>query len=424
MRDLFTPVSRDERQDEGVQKWINNKCKGTLEWATGTGKTIAAIKAVNRVLKKYPNFKILVIVPTDALVDQWKKELSEKCATSNYGVNTINSAVTHTWTCDILILDECHRLGSEVFSKVFTCIKYRLILGLTATMQRLDEKHTLIEKYCPIIDSIPLEVAIQNGWVSSFTEYKVYIDTDLSQYKEMNKEFTEHFSFFNYDWNLAVSMLGPEGFKARIKYRDQIYTGNDPKAKSDVFKNVTYHATGLMRTVKQRKEFIYTHPDKIRLAREIIKYRPNSKIVTFSATTKIAESIGIGYVYTGKDSKKKGRTTIEEFSKLSSGVINTVKKFDEGMDIPGLNVAIMLGIDSSRTRATQRTGRVIRKEPGKQVEIFTFVIRGTVEEEWYNNSHPNTSSVVTIDEENLMHVLRGEPYEQYKRKPMKMTFRF
>lgn len=424
MRDLFTPVSRDERQDKGVQKWINNKCKGTLEWATGTGKTVAAIKAVNRVLKRYPSLKILVIVPTDALVDQWKKELSEKCATSNYGVNTINSAVTHNWNCDILILDEIHRLGSEVFSKVFTCIKYRLILGLTATMQRLDEKHTLIEKYCPIIDSIPLEVAIQNGWVSSFTEYKVYIDTDLSQYKEMNKEFTEHFSFFNYDWNLAVSMLGPEGFKARIKYRDQIYTGNDPKAKSDVFKNVTYHATGLMRTVKQRKEFIYTHPDKIRLAREIIKYRPNSKIVTFSATTKIAESIGIGYVYTGKDSKKKGRTTIEEFSKLSSGVINTVKKFDEGMDIPGLNVAIMLGIDSSRTRATQRTGRVIRREPGKQVEIFTFVIRGTVEEEWYNNSHPNTSSVVTIDEENLMHVLRGEPYEQYKRKPMKMTFRF
>lgn len=37
MRDLFSPVSRDERQDEGVQKWINNKCKGTLEWATGTG---------------------------------------------------------------------------------------------------------------------------------------------------------------------------------------------------------------------------------------------------------------------------------------------------------------------------------------------------------------------------------------------------
>lgn len=106
MRDLFTPISRDERQDEGVQKWINNKCRGTLEWATGTGKTVAAIKAVNRVLKRYPNFKILVIVPTDALVDQWKKELSERCVTSNYGVHTINSAVTHNWNCDILILDE------------------------------------------------------------------------------------------------------------------------------------------------------------------------------------------------------------------------------------------------------------------------------------------------------------------------------
>lgn len=423
MRDLFSPISRDERQDEGVQKWINNKCKGTLEWATGTGKTVAAIKGIKRVLKRYPSMKVLVVVPTDGLVAQWKAKLDE-AGIANYGVNTINSTIAHNWSCDILILDECHRFASKEFQKVFTCIKYRLILGLTATMQRLDEKHTLIEKYCPVIDSIPLEIAVQNGWVSSFTEYKVYIDTDLSQYKEFNKEFTEHFSFFNYDWDLAKSMLGQDGFKARIRYRDQIYTGEDPKVKSDVFKNITYHATSLMRAVKQRKEFIYTHPDKVRLAREIIKYRPNSKIVTFSATTKVAESIGIGYVYTGKDSKKKGRTTIEEFSKLSSGVINTVKKFDEGMDIPGLNVAIMLGIDSSKTRATQRTGRVIRKEEGKQVEIFTFVIRGTVEEEWYNHSHPNTSSVITIDEENLMHVLRGEPYEQYKRKPMKMTFRF
>lgn len=423
MRDLFSPVSRDDRQAESVEKWIKSKCRGTIEAATGYGKTVVAIKGIKRVLKKYPSMKVLVVVPSDGLVTQWKTKLDE-AGVANYGVNTINSTITHNWSCDILVLDEIHRFASDTFKEVFSKVKYRLVIGLTATLKRLDDKQTIVEKYCPVIDTIPLEIAIQNGWVSSFTEYKVYIDTDLSQYKEFNREFTEHFSFFNYDWDLAKSMLGQDGFKARIRYRDQIYTGEDPKVKSDVFKNITYHATSLMRAVKQRKEFIYTHPDKVRLTREIIKYRPNSKIVTFSATTKVAESIGIGYVYTGKDSKKKGRTTIEEFSKLSSGVINTVKKFDEGIDIPGLNVAIMLGIDSSKTRATQRAGRVIRKEEGKQVEIFTFVIRGTVEEEWYNNSHSNTSSTITLDEENLMHVLRGEPYEQYKRKPMKMTFRF
>ena len=44
----------------------------------------------------------------------------------------------------------------------------------------------------------------------------------------------------------------------------------------------------------------------------------------------MAESIGFGKVYSGKDSKKKGRTTIEEFSKESVGVMNTIKKCDAG----------------------------------------------------------------------------------------------
>lgn len=424
MRDLFEPISKEERQAECVEKWIQHKCRGTIEAATGFGKTFVAIKAIKRVLRKYPNFKILVIVPTELLQTQWRQRLEDNGIT-NCGVHVINTAINYNWDCDILILDECHRFAADTFSKVFSKIKYRLILGLTATLKRLDEKHVIIEKFCPVVDTIPLEVAIQNGWVSDFTEYKVYLDVDLTQYKEYNREFTSHFEFFNYDFKLASSMVGEHGFRNRVAYRDMLYNGSDSERKREIFNSITYHAVGLMRTMQQRKDFINSHPDKIRIVRTIIGYRPNSKIMTFSATTKIAESIGIGYVYSGKKSvKKKGRLTIEEFSKLSSGVLNTVKKADEGLDIADLSVAIMLGIDSSPTKKDQRIGRVIRKEEGKCAEIFTLVIRGTVEEEWFNKSHPDNLNIVPIDEENLMHVLKGEPYETYKKKPMKMSFRF
>lgn len=36
MRDLFTPITRDERQEESMKKWLN-KGKGTLECCTGFG---------------------------------------------------------------------------------------------------------------------------------------------------------------------------------------------------------------------------------------------------------------------------------------------------------------------------------------------------------------------------------------------------
>lgn len=35
MRDLFEPISRDERQAQSVQKWLSSKGRGTLECCTG-----------------------------------------------------------------------------------------------------------------------------------------------------------------------------------------------------------------------------------------------------------------------------------------------------------------------------------------------------------------------------------------------------
>ena len=220
-----------------------------------------------------------------------------------------------------------------------------------------------------------------------------------------------------------MSILGPEGFKKRSSFREQMCKDNPKLDRTEAFKLVTYHATALARTLQARKKFINEHPKKLELVREIIKHRPNSKIITFSATTDIAEKIGIGYVYTGKTSKKKGRTTIEEFAKAEKGVLNTVKKCDEGLDCPGINLAIILGYDSSPTRYKQRKGRAIRKEGDKVAELFTLCLNNTVETSWFEKSHGDSKAIV-IDADNLMKVLRHEDYETYKKPTAKFTFRF
>lgn len=35
MRDLFTPLTRDERQAQSLQAWLKNKGKGCVEGCTG-----------------------------------------------------------------------------------------------------------------------------------------------------------------------------------------------------------------------------------------------------------------------------------------------------------------------------------------------------------------------------------------------------
>ena len=328
---LFKTVTRDERQEEARVKWIKNRCKGTFEFATGFGKTWTAIKCIKSIIEKYPNMRVLVVVPTDNLKEQWIGHIDSNKLSLSADVQIVNTVIKHNWKTDILVIDEAHRYASETFKEIFNKVEYKYILGLTATFERLDGKHEIIAKYCPVIDRVTTEEALLNGWLSNYKEYQVLIDVDdIAEYKEYNREFTEHFEFFNYDFDLAMSCIGKNGFIQRAAMRDEICRNDPNKDRKQVFQLITYHATAFMRAIQKRKAFINNHPKKIELARHIIEMRPDAKIITFSNNVKMAESIGYGQVYTGKDSKKKGRVTLEEFNLCDSGVINSCAKLNEG----------------------------------------------------------------------------------------------
>lgn len=424
MKDLFTPLTRDERQEESLRAWLNNKGRGCVEGCTGYGKTRIGLNAIETVRKRYPELSVIVVVPTDVLRNQWLEQLDERGLGWNCKVEIINTASKTVDQCDLLILDEVHKFAADQFSHVFKTVKYKHVLGLTATIERLDGKHELIKKYCPVVDTVTIEVAKANGWVSEFTEYQVIVSAeDIDIYRDYNKEFVQHFEFFNFDFGLAMSMVGQKGLTNRLRYRDELCPNGSKEEKSKILKEIMYHSMGFTHALQNRKKFIHNHPQKIEVAREIIKHRADKKIITFSANTKMAEAIGVGYVYTGKEGKKKNRITIDEFKQLDKGVINSCKLAIEGFDCPGLSVGIVMGVDSSATKAIQSTGRVVRKEGSKYAEMFTLVMENTVEQEWFKKSHPK-GDYVTIDVENLLLMLKGESWSPYKKKIQNYTYRF
>lgn len=421
----FKRTTRDERQEECRVKWIKNKCKGTIVMPTGVGKTRTALKCLKSVINKYPTIRILVVVPTDNLKNQWRQQLDAWGMELTADVQVINTVIKHNWNVDILVLDECHRYNAETFSQVFKAVKYKYILGLTATFERLDGKHEIMAKYCPVIDEVTLLEAKINSWISSYKEYLVILDTDdIYIYKEYNKSFIASFETFNFDWNLAMSCIGPNGFIERAKLRDKLCPNGSEEQRKAIFKSITFNSMNFMKMIQKRKGYINNHPKKIEIARKIIESRSNSKIITFSNNIKMAESIKMGgQVYTGKDSKKKARANLEEFNNAKTGLINSVSKLNEGADIKGLSVAIILGLDSSEIKAVQRRGRCIRFEEGKTAEIFNLVIDQTVECEWFRKGHPN-GDYITIDEEGLDDVLAGREPKPYVKHIKDFTFRY
>jgi superfamily II DNA or RNA helicase len=247
---------------------------------------------------------------------------------------------------------------------------------------------------------------------------------DIEEYKSLQKEWLQHFEFFQFDFNTAMRMAGPEGWKAKLAYRDELYKGNDESKKKEILQAINYHSAGFMRTMTKRKAFINNHPKKVEIAKKIIEARSDKKIITFSNNVKMAESIGVGDVYTGRISKKRSSTIIEDFNNASVGVLNTCAKANEGLDVKGLSVAIILGTDSSETKARQRRGRTVRKEGDKVAEIFYIVIKNTVEEKWVKNNHKTDKNYITIDEKGLEQVLKGEQPDLFKPKLGEIMFRF
>ena len=422
---MSNKTSRDIRQEQCVTSWVKAKGHATCECATGFGKTRIGLLIIQKLLKSSPQRRVLIVVPTTLLREQWTEQLDSWGFSLNCEVQVINTVITRDWTTDLLIIDEIHRTGASELSKVFRRVTYKLILGLTATFERLDGRHELIQKYCPICDVVPITECLLNGWVSPYKEYLVLIDVDnIDVYNTYNKEFTECYEYLNFDFNRIMSLVGKYGHIECAKLRDERCPNGTEEERKAVFRNIKFKSQRFMQLMQARKAFINNHPKKIELARKIIEARPFSKIITFSNNIKMAESIGMGgKVYTGKVSKKKGRTTIEEFNQQSVGVLHTVRKADEGMDIAGLSVGIVLGTDSGQTKARQRLGRVIRKEEGKQAEMFYIILDNTIESKWFIESHKNQPYTI-IDEAGLDDVLNGKEPRPYTKKIRDFQFRY
>ena len=399
-------ISRTDRQKEGVRKWIQAGCKGTLVWATGTGKSTAAIMAIKRILKIKPDVRVLISVPTEILQKQWiddyiaKYNLSQNCS-----VQIINSIVKNEWDVDLLIIDEIHLTPTATLGEIFTCVNYNMILGLTATIERLDGKEIIVKSYAPVCDEITVDEATSNGWLSPYKEYVVMLDVDMTEYNKWNQEFIGFFSQLGFDFKRAMILC--TNIIERRKYAKKL--GLDQKQ----FDAVCF---GWMNRLRKRKKFVQSHPHKLEVARKILDARKDKKCIVFASTIKECEQLAQKneLVLHSQRSKKDNSAAIDAFNQLNCGNVFSVRSAKTGLDLKGLSVEIIMNTDSSKISKVQAVGRTIRFEPGKQAEIFTLIIRNSVEEKWFANSA--SGNYIVINEQQLEKVLNNEPFEVRERK--------
>lgn len=330
------------RQNSNIDKWLANGCRGVVEAVTGYGKTYVGILIIKRLHAKYPNVPVDVILPKINLLEDWTNPVTGHIAV--HELTYVSAFVVNTYIKferrfpTLVILDEIHNYASEEFGKVFEIAGIKklseitefgnppFVLGLTATLERNDGKHSIIEEYCPIIDTVGLEEAKREGYISKFKTYNLgleYNEKDKEDYLRWDSMFRNAFAKFNRNFELAMACsYGAEvksGLEILIKVQERNsigeviliermttvwYTSREWCvwfANQNGWDGSTEHpwspkkvaelAQVFSKSMRERKLMIYKASVKIDVIEQIINLYPHLKTITFAEDTTFADAV-------------------------------------------------------------------------------------------------------------------------------------
>lgn len=197
-----------EYQEDALNAMIKS-WRGTVNLATGLGKTLLATYAIKTFRKKS-----LIIVPSESIAKQFLYALQDafgestvalygagKKKTSSITVAIAASVINNislfaSLDLGLILIDEGHHTPADTFSYISKSLGgVGRIYGLTATDYRNDGKDILIEAACgPTIIKRDLKWGILNGWLAKPKFIIKKINTIGNDYNDKLKSYREHVS--------------------------------------------------------------------------------------------------------------------------------------------------------------------------------------------------------------------------------------
>jgi len=254
-------LTKTDRAEQGITKWVANKGIGTLHWVMQFGKTRAGclIAARTFAVRREP---IFIVVPSQIVKKQWNDTLQEFTSLLDYPnevcvftINELNLRLhKDRFKVNLLILDEIHKYTSKEASKVFTHIEYKFLLGLTGTYPTGIEGK-MLNKYCPVVDTITEREALDNGWIAPYREYNILLelpDEDKKRYEQFSKPISEILQLFRGSYKeFEIGNTKQYLFDSDYSVIQSCYSGKSTK---DIYGNTRYfNADDIRRTLAMKK---------------------------------------------------------------------------------------------------------------------------------------------------------------------------
>jgi len=379
--------TKDEVQLEAVAAIDQNNGSGILQMATGTGKSKIPIDIAKR--DYYPGYRILICVPTEKLRDvNWRNEfykwgageIWEECVERTCYVSMPKLIDQHY---DLVVLDECHNI-TEYNSLFFSQCTCKKLIGLTATMPTDHIKLSIFNSlHLKVIYSVSMDQAVEWGLVSP---YKIIIvKTDIDRVTKNVPAGNKKKPFMQSEW-AAYDYITK---KINSMTHDTDIYGND--IRMDL--NPSDRARLKMLTL-QRMRLIYNFKSKLDAAKYLLRrlIPESERTLIFAGSIAHADELCVNSFHS-KSSKKS--TTFEDFCEKKITRMSCVDSVNEGHNIPDLDRALIVQLNSKSLKMIQRIGRVVRFREDHVARIIIVVAKGTMDEQW------TKTALAEFDEDNI-----------------------
>jgi len=399
-------INKTLLQEKALNIWKSNKGIGTLEIATGVGKTkiaLDAIKAVyNRLLKEDENhvFKCLIIVPTEVIRDQvfpsefekWNMLdiMSKFCQIEC--IQTVYKYIDRTY--DLVIVDEIHRIlpieDQYEYYKFFNNNTYKYILGLSATIDK--QQLFRLNRIAPVCFKYTLDNALEDGIISAFKIYNVAVSLTEEEKVNLGK--------IQRNYNYYEGLLGGkfEAFDEATKYLGGNYLSEQISVEELKVKKML--ANNFFRAIKARKKLLEEAAEKQIVLKELLDIKPfkESQGIIFSGSTKVASKLieinnKVGVYHSLKPQKSRAET-LNLFNEGTLRYLSTVNALNEGLSINSIEFAITLASSSKARILIQRCGRICRYVKNKQAILINLYIEDSQEVKYLRSSQLNLTNHV------------------------------
>lgn len=294
---------------------------GLISLPCGGGKTVLFIYVIFAIIRR----KAAIVVHTNQLADQWEERLRAFCPTVRIGrvqaqvadvagvdviicmLQTLSMRsdlpVTLLREVGVMVIDECHLVSTETFSRVLSRWNVLNVFGLSATPQRKDKLEAVLHAHIGGVvfqgsrERVPVRV--------------IFRHTDVSGHKEIFNPRTKKL-----DQVAMVSNLVADAERTRLVAREAI----------------AYASTKVLVLSERR-----AHLEDIRSS--ILEVRPD-----------MDENVGM---YMGQM-----KAEALKASEQCMIILGTYSIASVGLDIKGLNTLILA---TPRSDVVQATGRIQRE---------------------------------------------------------------